>query len=181
MVAGAVVAMTYRVVAELMDDAVLGWLAAMLVLGVREFRYLSMVIMSHTVLMLLGLATVWAYLRWRRGKSLKWAAAVGAFAGWAAITRPLDALCYAAPVGVAMAWELFRSRDAKAIARTAVAVVLAAAPFLAMELTFDKGVTGHFLKTPYQFYMEQSAPNLAYGRTTYDPNHKPHTLVTQKL
>jgi hypothetical protein len=52
---------------------------------------------------------VWAFLRWRRNHGPRWALAVGLLAGWAAITRPADALCYALPIGLAMLWDLRRA------------------------------------------------------------------------
>ena len=46
-------------------------------------------LMSHQVLLLVGLLMVWAYLRWRRERRLRWALLIGAFAGFGAITRPV--------------------------------------------------------------------------------------------
>ena len=62
--------------------------------------------MSHTVMILLGLLMVWAYLHWRRSARYAWAVAIGVIAGWAAITRPVDAMCWAATVGLAILLDL---------------------------------------------------------------------------
>jgi hypothetical protein len=179
LVAGAIIGLTFRVSAELLDDAVLGFLTALLVLGVLWFRYLSMVIMSHTVVPMLGLAMMWAYLHWRKNPSLIWMAIIGALAGWCAITRPVDAICYATPVAVAMLIHLARMNRQKMLTSIAVGV-LCAAPLLSLQLILDKGVTGHFLETPYQLYTQLYSPNLAYGSRHYDPTAVAQTPVLQK-
>src|SRR5882762_10014243 len=93
LVCGAVVAMTYRVVTEL-TDAIVGGLAALLVVGITTVRTLALLVASYMPMALLMLLMVWAYLHWRRsrspGRRLAWAALIGALAGWSAITRPLD-------------------------------------------------------------------------------------------
>jgi hypothetical protein len=178
--AGAIVALAFRIASELLDDAVLGLVTALLLLGVLWFRYLSMVIMSHSVIMLLGLAMMWAYLRWRKSPSLSWAAVIGVLAGWSAITRPVDAICYATPVAIAMLLYLFK-HDRKRFVATAATIVVASLPLLSLQLILDKGVTGHFLKTPYQLYNNFYAPNLAYGTRSYNPTAVPQTVVQQKI
>jgi hypothetical protein len=104
-VCGAAVGLLYRVVAELLDG-VAGILAALLLLSLTEFRYLSLAAMSHGFMVFWGLMTVWGWLRWRKNPRWWWALMIGVAAGWGAITRPIDAFCYAAPVGVAMLIDL---------------------------------------------------------------------------
>ena len=97
--------------------------------------------MSQPVLVLMGLLMFWSYLKWRREHRLKWAAAIGAFAGWAAITRPVDALCFAIPLGVAMLLELRRRRTLRDAAATAIVTCAFASPFLALQIVENVGVT----------------------------------------
>jgi 4-amino-4-deoxy-L-arabinose transferase-like glycosyltransferase len=99
--AGLVVALAYRVTAELADDAS-GLLAALMVISVRRFRVLSTMVMAQVPSALLGLLLLWAWLRWRRDRRPRWALLIGAFAGWAAVTRPVDAIAFALPVALAM-------------------------------------------------------------------------------
>jgi hypothetical protein len=99
--AGLVVALTYRVTAELVDDPA-GLLAALMVICVGRFRVLSTMVMAQVPAALLGLLLVWAWLHWRKDRRARWALLIGAFAGWAAITRPVDAAAFAVPVGLAM-------------------------------------------------------------------------------
>src|SRR5439155_13047549 len=113
-------------------DGVAGWVAAIVLLGASQFQYLAVMVMAHMVMVLLGLLMLWAYLRFRRdeGRSLKWAAVIGIFAGWAAITRPVDALCYAGPVGLAMLLDM-RRLPIRRIVMTFAVTALAATPLLA--------------------------------------------------
>ena len=100
-VAGACCAMLYRVVTE-MTDGVSGMLAALMLLSLQWFRYLSLMVMSHSVMLLLGLLILWAWLHWRQNKRLVWAIAIGAYLP-AGPRSPGQStrLCYSIPVGCA--------------------------------------------------------------------------------
>ncbi|MEA2710227.1 MAG: hypothetical protein QOF78_2828, partial [Phycisphaerales bacterium] len=160
-VAGATVGLLYRVVSELIDG-VAGLLAVLLLLSLPAFRFQSLVLMSHGVIMVLGLAIVWAYLHWRRTRALRWAAVLGALCGWAAITRPFDAIAYVTPVAVAVLLGL-RAMNVRRAAATIALVIAAAAPFVALQLVENVGVTGRLFQTPYQLYAEQDSPRLQVG------------------
>lgn len=175
---GAVVALLYRVVTELVDGAA-GAMAALLLVSLTEFRLLTVLLFSAVPTMLLGLLIVWAYLRWHRSGQLPWLLAVGVFAGWAAITRPVDAVCYALPVGVATLFDL-RRRPAKHWAIAAALIVLGAAPFLALQAVFNKGVTGSFTHMPHTYYHDRDQPNTSFGFRPYDPSRQPASVVQQK-
>lgn len=155
------IAMSYRITAELVDGLA-GLLVALLILCTNLFRVHSTMVMAQIPVMLLGLFMIWAWLHWRREHRLPWAAAVGAFAGWAAITRPVDALAFALPIGLAMAWDL-RRQTIKAWALAAMVLVAGAMPFLALQAVFDWGVTGNPFKTPYVMYLEQNQPGSVFG------------------
>lgn len=175
---GAVVGLLYLIVTELIDG-VAGALAALLLVSLNWFRMLSILLMSQVPLMLLGLLMIWAWLRWRGRRRMGWAAAIGAFAGWAAITRPVDALCFAVPVGVAMLWELRRG-PARSWLLTGALVILAAAPFLAVQLLMNRGITGSFFQTPAGLYAEGDHPGTSYGFHPVDPTRRPASVVPQK-
>jgi hypothetical protein len=167
---GAVVAMTYRVTAEL-TDAVWGGVAAMLVVAVPTARSLSLLVHSYMTMALLILLLAWAWLHWRRERKLGWAAAIGVIAGWMAITRPLDTICFAVPIGLAMLWQ---GRRALGSILMAVAVAL---PLLALQLSVDHAFTGRWLQTPVQKYEELYWPGLEFG---FHPRVLPgeHPLAT---
>jgi 4-amino-4-deoxy-L-arabinose transferase-like glycosyltransferase len=159
--AALVIAMSYRVAAE-MVDGLAGLLVALLILSTHLFRVYSTMVMAQVPIMLLGLLVAWAWLRWRRERRVGWAAAIGAFAGWAAITRPVDALAFAIPIGLAMAWDI-RRHGIRTIARTAMMLIVGSLPFLTLQAVFDWGVTGNPFKTPYVMYLEQNQPGSVFG------------------
>ena len=176
--AGAAVGLLYRIITELIDG-VAGLVASIWMVSLQEFRTLSVMAMSHVPMLLLALLLVWAWLRWRQARTFGWAMAIGAFGGWAAITRPADALCYAVPIGLAMAADLWR-RPARPWVVTGVAVLLAAAPFLALQLVFDVGVTGHAFQTPYTAYLKRDQPGGEYGIRRFDPAWRPASALPEK-
>lgn len=176
LLAALVIAMSYRVTAELVDGAA-GLLVALLIAATSMFRVYSTMVMAQVPLMLLALLMAWAWLHWRRERKWGWAALIGLFAGWAAITRPVDALAFALPVGLAMAWQL-RSQPMAHWARNVLAVALGALPFLALQLVFDAGVTGAPLKTPYVLYLEQNQPGSVFGSGA--AMDRPQTELRQK-
>jgi 4-amino-4-deoxy-L-arabinose transferase-like glycosyltransferase len=177
-VSACAVGMLYRVTTEL-TDGVSGLLAALLLVSLTRFRHLSILVMSHTLMLLLGLLMVWAYLHWRKDRKCSWALALGALAGWAAITRPLDALCFALPIGVAMLVDL-RGKPLRSVLASAACLVLAAAPFISMQLVMNRGVTGHALQTPASFYDLQYWPHLfTWSSANTDPSVRPPTSLQQ--
>jgi hypothetical protein len=175
---GASVGLVYRIFTELIDGTA-GVIAAIWMVSLQEFRTLSVMVMSHVPMMLLALLMIWAWFRWRRFRSVGWAIAIGAFSGWAAITRPADALCYAIPIGFAMAAGLWR-RPARQWAVTGTAVVLAAAPFLSLQVISNMGVTGHPFQTPYALALKQEQPGAEYGLRRFDPSWRPASALPEK-
>jgi 4-amino-4-deoxy-L-arabinose transferase-like glycosyltransferase len=119
-----------------------------------------------------------AWLRWRRTHHIGWAAAVGFFAGWAAITRPLDAITYAIPIGVAMLWMLRRTTVREWLT-TIASLIIPALPFLALQAVQNVALTGEVLKTPYQLSAERYTPGVGLGFGTYDHTRRPRTELAQ--
>jgi hypothetical protein len=173
------VALLYAVMTDLFDG-VAGLLAALMAVALYQLRVFSVMAESHPAMLMLLLLAAWSYIRWRRARGgLAWAAAFGAFAGWAAITRPLDAACLVGPLCVLLAWDAFRAAAAPGAgtapaARTAgrrlagalpvlATVAAAAAPFLLLQFVLDKGVTGHYLEPPFIQYARDNFPGLGFG------------------
>jgi hypothetical protein len=175
---GAAIGLTYRVMTELIDG-VAGALAALLMVSLTWLRTLSIVLMSQMPMLLLGLLLVWAWLKWRRKRSWGWALLMGVVAGWAAITRPVDAIVYAAPVGVAVLLSLRDQRPGTRLG-TLGAMVAGAAPFLALQIAFDLRVTGHVFETPYTLYLNREQPGAAFGFHQFDPNAHPQSALAQQ-
>jgi hypothetical protein len=168
LIASAIAALLYLIVTE-MCDGVAGLLAVLLLLGLSTFRGLSIMVMSHSAMTLLGLALVFAWLRWRTRRSPWWALAIGALAGWAAITRPADALAFALAVGVGMLLDLRHTPRRRDWLLTPLLIILAAAPFLVLQLAFDRGVTGRWLYSPYQMYLDREQPGTQFSFTVHPP------------
>jgi hypothetical protein len=176
---GGIVAMVYRVITELIDG-VAGLLAALWLVALSPFRTFSVMVMSHLPMLFLGLLIVWAWLCWRRERRIRWAVLIGVFSGWAAITRPADAIAYAIPVGIAMLVCLWQ-QPRREMLTAAAALVLGAAPFLTLQLIFNHGVTGRWLQSPYTYSLEQDQPGSAFGFHHYDPDAKPVTTLPEKI
>jgi hypothetical protein len=177
-VSGAIVALLARVMAELLDGAA-AVLSALWMMSLGMFRGLSTMVMSHPAMLLFGLLMIWSWLRWRQRKELRWALLIGIFAGWAAITRPADALAYAIPLGIAMLFAL-RDEPIKKWIATVALLIAGAAPFLALQISLDAGVTGHPFETPYTHLLREEQPGVAFGFPTFDPSAKANSKLSQK-
>ena len=159
---GLCAAMLYLVVAEILDGAT-GILSVLILLSLAMFRMTSIMLLSQIPTLLLGLIMTWAVLNWRQRTNgrRRWLVLLGAAAGWAAITRPADAFCFAVVLASVMAMDLWGSR-ASIWLKTAAWVLAAAAPFLAIQLIFNWNVTGHWLTTPFAHYTDINYPG-AFG------------------
>src|SRR5213078_627073 len=123
--AGLVVALLFGIVSMLIDESA-GMIAAVCAMsnwGIREY---STMVMAQAPLTALVLLAFWSWLRWRQTGRLGWMALAGAAMGWAAITRPVDALAFAIPIGLATVWEI-RGEGLKKPLRIALVTCLAAA------------------------------------------------------
>lgn len=176
-IAAAIVGLSFIIISELTDPA-FGLLAALWIISLSWFRMHSIMLMSQLPLLLLGLIAIWSWLRWRRSGCWPWLLLVGVASGWAAITRPLDAIAYAAPIGIAVLIEL-RAKP-KQLSFAALLVVIGALPFLVIQAISNKGITGHWLQTPFDLYASKDLPGTSYGFHPLDPNAKVQSAVIQR-
>lgn len=182
-IAAGIVTLAY-VVITLMADGVLGLLAALLLASLEELRTIAVSAMSHSAMTLLALLLLVSYLAWRKRRTIPRAVWIGVFAGWGAITRPLDAACVALPIGVAILWDLFHSsranRSRLATFMPVIGVIVAGAlPFLALQLIFDRGVTGSWFTTPIAAYDRATFPGLSLGFTHHAVPAPPTDVLPQ--
>ena len=105
LIAGSCVGLIYLIVTDLIDG-VAGVLAALMLVSLSLFREVSVMVFGYPAIILLALLMILSWLNWRKQKSLRWAIAIGIFAGWAAITRPLDAVVIAFPIGLDVLFSL---------------------------------------------------------------------------
>lgn len=196
---GLTVAMIYLLTTRIMDG-VAGLMAAILATFVLEYHSFSTRIMAQVPTALLGGCLIWAWLNWREARPsrrLRWVAAMGVFAGWLGITRPVDGLAFAVPVAMAVIWTVIsgsigdagaaRPRAARAIGRlalTAAAGIGCALPFLALQIAFNKGVTGRLIQVPYVWYFDRYQPGFTYasvGASRIIERGEPQTDLKQKF
>ena len=176
--AGVTIGLFYWVIGDLIDD-VAGGLGAAILLSLTEFQRMAMAFMAQVPMLLLSLLMVWSFLRWRRHKRAQWALCIGVFAGWAAITRPLDAICYAAPIGLAMLWDL-RGNPLRQRTASLASIIAGALPFLAVQLIFNLGVTGSVLTTPWHVYVDRDLPGAGLGFRAFDATLRPQSSLPEK-
>jgi hypothetical protein len=177
-VAASVVGLIYRIIAETLDDDRAGLLGAFLALSLSWYRMHSIMLMSQLPVLLMGLIMIWAWLRWRVVHHQRWLLLIGFAAGWAAIARPLDALCFALPVGIAVLAQL-RSQPRRFAAAVALSFV-GAIPFLAIQAVLNHGVSGSWTRTPFSLYADRDMPGTSYGFHPLDPAAKPQSVIVQK-
>ena len=173
---GAAVALLYLVLVELVDSSA-AMLGALLMISLSWFRTYTILLMSQVPVLLLGLGVVYAWLRWRKHRRLGWMALLGVAAGWAAITRPVDALCFVLPAGFAVLLDLRKSP------RPWIPIAVGfggAIPFLCVQAVFDVGVTGSVLHTPYTTYLDRDQPGTGFGLRRFDPELRPQSDLPQK-
>jgi hypothetical protein len=182
-IAGLVSGMTCLVTMELFDgDGAAGTSASLLLLATNSIHDLGTWVLAHEPVMLCSLVMLYAWLQWRAAGPRGWAVLMGAAAGMAAITRPIDALVYALPMGIVILIDLVHILPEGRRGQLAVDLLcaaLAAAPFLVLQGMFDKKLTGHIFETPYRAYIDLYQPGDAYGGI--GSNQRPQTMLQQKL
>lgn len=178
LVAGASAALVYWVLSQITNGLVAS-IATWVLLSLSGFRYLSTMYMAQIPVLFFGLLGIAFALEWRRSGSWRWALLLGAAMGWAAITRPLDAVAFAICVGLLSVPGVSRFGLRKVAVAVACAC-LAATPFLALQLWSDHVITGQWLKLPFTYYNERDQPALAFSVADGGLTRHPLTNVPQK-
>lgn len=180
LVSGACVGLLYRLTTELVGG-IYGFVAAVMLLGLTKFRCLSVMLFSQTPMLLFALLMMLLYMQWRKRRKWRWALATGVLAGWAGITRPADALCYAIPIGVAMMLDLAAANASfGTYAKQAVALLLGGLPFLALQGFQNHGMTGQWWEFPEARYADETYPAPMLGFHRIDPAKVPKPPLLQK-
>lgn len=204
---GCLAAAIYLLASRVADGVagVLGALGAMVVFDAQGF---ATRMMAQGPTALLGAGLLLAWMNWRDSpprRRWRWALAMGACAGWLAITRPVDGLAFAAPVAIATigglvvehrrrAAPLFslraptanggRTALARGIAATVLAGLAGALPFLGLQVAQNLGTTSHPLRTPYVQYVQDFQPGIRFasgGIRDVSAMRRPATTLPQKL
>jgi hypothetical protein len=177
-IASVVAGLLYSVITQICDG-LCGLIAVVALAAIPLFRVHALSAQAQAPILLLAVLFVWAWLRWRRKPSPWRAAVVGAVAGWAAITRPVDAICIVLPVALATL-PLLRQLSLRVTLTHAAVAVACAAPFIALQLVFNVGVTGSLMHTPFSYYNDRDQPQVAFGFPKYDPAARPQSQLLQK-
>jgi hypothetical protein len=138
----------------------------------------------------LWLGAWWALLRWRDEERGRYLVLAAACIGWMAITRPLTAVAFAIPVGIAVLW-FSRRRGLWRQVGAALAMGLA---FLSVIPLWSARTTGNWRVTPLMLYTDQympydvigfglrdrqplreASPEIACFAATYASEHRWHT------
>jgi hypothetical protein len=167
----------YWVFAE-MFDPVHGLLAVLMLASLHIYRDTAILLLADSPFLAAELVLLWAWLQFRRRPLPRYALAIGAAAGYAAITRPLDAVCFALPIGVAIVCQM--RRQPRQLARHGLVIVLAASPCLALLIAQNRGVTGHWFELAESYYNRQNFPVSPLGFPRVDSNRIPLDLSAPK-
>jgi hypothetical protein len=178
LLSGAAVGLLYLLATELFDGTS-GLLAALMLVSLGAFRRTSVMIMSQAPMLALLLVAMLAFVYWRRTRRRWWMLLLGVCVGWAAVTRPVDAVCLAVPLALAVLIELWRA-DARTRLRTLALGAIGVAPFVLLQAVYNKGVTGNFAKLPWSYYALRYDPYDTMGRRPLDDSLLADPMLPQK-
>jgi hypothetical protein len=173
---GLCVALVYLTLAEVLDGAS-GILGVLMLVSIGVFRMISTMAMANAPALALGLAMTYAALRWIATGRTRWLLLLGFAAGWSAITRPVDGLCFAIATGSAIALHL-GLRNPRLWIKTIAAIVLPALPFLLFQLWLNHKIVGDWFKSPFGLYTDLYYPGAFSFYHNFLPQHVSN--LTQK-
>ncbi|MGA3067800.1 MAG: glycosyltransferase family 39 protein [Tepidisphaeraceae bacterium] len=168
----------YLIVQEILGP-VRALLAVLMLAAIFYFHQQAQMVLSEIPFLLGAMILTWSWLRWRKRQNWKWMIPLGAAAGYCAITRPMDALCYAIPVAVAILIEL-RPPKLPRLLPIAAAAIAAAGPFLALQIIQNIGVTGNWHTFPSDYYVARNYPAPMLGFHHFDPSAVPVSACAPK-
>jgi hypothetical protein len=162
-----------------------GMLGAVMLIASYLLRRAATLYMSFAPILLLITLALVVFLHWQeqrqpRGK-LIWGAVLGVIVSFAAITRPVDALCFGIPLAIGVLWHLMTLPDRTARILNFAVIGLAAAPLLVLQAIVNRGVTGSVFDTPWAFYARQNDPYDGFTMSLPHGDVKPQTSLPQKL
>jgi hypothetical protein len=180
-VASLVAGLLFRITVDLFDGP-LAVAAVLLLWTDGRYRTLSVMTLAQMPLLMWGLAATVAWLSWRSTGRRGWAVAIAVTLGFAGITRPVDALCFAVPIGVDLLISTRPKRTGSPQISPVTAGLMAAAvlPFLALQLSLDHGITGRWTTSPFRLYADRDYPGSSYGFQRFDPAARPASPLPQK-
>lgn len=176
-ISGAAAGLIYRVVAELIDG-VAGLLAALLFSSIVQVQHMAVMLMSQIPVVMLSCLLVWAWLRWRGSGRAGWALLMGVFAGWLVVTRPVDGACIVGGLLLGLLPDLWACRRTVA-GNTIIAGFAGVAPFLIVQASINRGITGSVASSPHDFFVARDLPKAQFGFHELTPLDHPQSVVQQ--
>jgi hypothetical protein len=177
-IASIAAAFFYLVVQDIFG-AVRGLIAILMLLSLFYFYHQSQMVLSEIPFLLGEVVLIWTWLRWRDRQNWRWMIPMGVAAGFAAITRPMDALVIAIPVGIAILVEL-RPGTLRHLLPAAAAAIVGVAPFLGLQIFQNVGVTGSWHVFPSDYYVARNYPAPMLGFYHFDPAKVPVSTCEPK-
>jgi hypothetical protein len=160
----------YSLVSE-MFDPLRGLIAVILLISLDIFANASILLLAEMPFLVAELLILLAWFTFRRYPKWQSALLMGAACGFTAITRPLDAVCFCLPVGMAIIIQL--RRQPAMLLRWASIISLGALPFLGLLLVQNVGVTGHWNQFAETYYNRESFPASPVGFHRVDLQYIP--------
>lgn len=171
-------ALVWRLLCQLVgpSSALVGWVV---LLSLPGYQRLSTMYLAQIPVMVLCLGAILTALRYQKTRGWGVAGVIGICMGWAAITRPLDAVCWGI-ILLGFVVPVIRTTRWIRLWPGALAAVVGASPFLGIQLVFNQAVTGSVLHTPFDYYNRRDQPALAFGSDLKDITRAPISDIPQK-
>jgi 4-amino-4-deoxy-L-arabinose transferase-like glycosyltransferase len=152
-------------------------LAAILGATSPMFLGLSSALLSHALSLLLLTVFAWAFLRSTLHTPALWASTLHALLagfslGWAALTRPMTAIAYAAPFGL---WALWRVAGRRSRPGPLVVTALVAGAMAALLPLYQWTLTGSYSVNLYATWWGYDSPGFGPG---HGPLPEGHSLAS---
>jgi hypothetical protein len=175
--ASASAGMLYSIVSE-MFDPVRGLVAVFLLVSLEIFANASTLLLSEMPFLVAELLLFLAWFSFRQRPKWVPALLIGVAGGFAAITRPLDAVCFCVPIGLAIIFQ--HRRKPAMLLRSASIIVIGASPFMALLLAQNISVTGYWNEFAEALYNHENFPASPMGFHRVDPQYIPAQMSLPK-
>lgn len=175
--ASASAGLLYSLVAEIFDP-IRGLIAVLLLISLDIFANASTLLLSEMPFLFAELLILLAWFAFRRRPQWHLSLLMGAAGGFAAITRPLDAVCFCLPIGLAILFQL--CRRPVPLLRSASIILAGGLPFLALLLIQNVGVSGHWNQFAETYYNRENFPASPVGFHRVDLQYIPQGMSLPK-
>lgn len=182
--AGLSVGLSFHLISRLTRNSY-ALLAVIMLMANPSLRRASMLYTSSVPILLLLVLSLCALVQWRSQQTARgrvgWAAVLGLLLSFAAITRPLDAVCFAAPIGVLLLWQCHRWKSPRQTLTILAVLALSGVPLLSLQAIANWGITGSLTKTPWSLYTQHDDPFDGMAIAPLQPGLQSQSTLPQKV